>query len=107
MTSDLLGVTKEQWNEQLLEKSMDRLKGKEKNPFIFVGRMARAINPLIEEEVIRRATEFRVQRMRKAITMIPDSTIQTLQRLKQEGKKLGLLSNADASEILESPIGDP
>jgi putative hydrolase of the HAD superfamily len=98
-TSDILGVTKEKWNEQLLEKSRDRLTGKEKNPFVFVRQMAHAINPHISDELIERAVKFRIERMKKAVTLIPATTIQTLNTLKGQGKKLGLLSNADASEM--------
>jgi len=106
-TSDILGVTKEKWNEQLLEKSEDRLTGKEKNPSVFVRQMAHAIDPRISDELIERAVKYRIERMKKAVTLIPGPTIQTLKTLKDQGKKLGLLSNADASEIAgwkESPI---
>lgn len=36
MTSEYLGVSKEAWNEQLLEKSKERLTGKEKDPFTII-----------------------------------------------------------------------
>jgi putative hydrolase of the HAD superfamily len=107
MTSDILGVSKEQWNEQLLEKSRDRLTGKERDPFAFVRQMARAINPQISDEVIEKATRFRIERMKTAVTVIPDPTLETLKILRGQGKKLGLLSNADASEMAswgESPL---
>jgi len=106
-TSDILGVNKEEWNKQLLEKSKDRLTGKEKNPFFFVRQMARAINPQIPDELIERAVKFRIERMKKAITTIPDANLLTLKTLKNQGMKLGLLSNADFSEIegwKESPL---
>lgn len=106
-TSDILGVSKEKWNEQLLEKSKDRLTGKEKNPSIFVRQMAHAIDPRISDELIERAVKYRIERIKKAVTLIPGPTLQTLKTLKDQGKKLGLLSNADASEIAgwkESPI---
>lgn len=107
MTSDILGVAKEKWDEQLLEKSMDRLKGKERDPFVFVRQMAHAIDPQIPDELIERATRFRIERMKKAVTTIPEANITTLKKLKNQGMKLGLLSNADASEMAgwnESPI---
>lgn len=107
MTSDLLGVSREGWNEQLLEKSKERLTGKVKDPHIFIRQMARAINPHIPDELIEKAVKNRIDRMRRALLTIPESTKKTLEALKRQGKKLGLLSNADASEIAdwnESPI---
>jgi hypothetical protein len=62
MTSEILGVSKEDWNSQLLEKSRDRLTGADKDPFQINKMMAHAIDPTIPEELIRKATSIRIKR---------------------------------------------
>jgi putative hydrolase of the HAD superfamily len=107
MTSEILGVSKEKWFEQLFEKSPARLTGLEKDPFKIIGTMARAINPNISEDLIREATEKRMLRFERAVANIPQSTRQTLKTLKEQKKKIGLISNADIAEIKgwdKSPI---
>jgi putative hydrolase of the HAD superfamily len=107
MTSEMLGVSKEEWFEQLFEKSHERLIGLEKDPFKIIGKMARAIDPDISENLIREATEKRMLRFENAIVNIPQSTQQTIKILKKQKKKIGLISNADVTEIKgwqKSPI---
>jgi putative hydrolase of the HAD superfamily len=107
MTSEMLGVSKEEWFEQLFEKSHERLIGLEKDPFKIIGKMARAINPELSEDLIREATEKRMLRFENAIVNIPQSTQQTIKILKKQKKKIGLISNADVTEIKgwqKSPI---
>jgi len=99
MTSEILGVSKEKWFEQLFEKSHERLIGLEKDPFKIIGKMARAIDPDITEDLIREATEKRMVRFENAIVNIPQSTQQTIKILKKQKKKIGLISNADVTEI--------
>jgi putative hydrolase of the HAD superfamily len=86
------------WNEQLLEKSRDRLVGAKKDPFAIIAEMARAIDPSISDEKIRLATENRIIRCADAVTRIPEKTQQVLKVLKAGGKKIGLISNADIME---------
>ena len=105
--SSILGISQEKWNEQLLEKSVDRLRGKVKDPLTIVRQMAHAIDPQIPLDLVEKATENRIEMFHRTMLRIPDSTIKTLQKLKDDGKKLGLLSNADVSEVAswnESPI---
>ncbi len=99
MSSEILGVSKEKWFEQLFEKSHERLIGLEKDPFKIIGKMARAIDPDITEDLIREATEKRMVRFENAIVNIPQSTQQTIKILKKQKKKIGLISNADVTEI--------
>jgi len=106
-TSGILGVSQEKWNEQLLEKSPERLRGKVKDPFTIVRQMAHAVDPQIPLDLVEKATKNRIEIFRGAMLRIPDPTRKTLQKLKDEGKRLGLLSNADVIEVAswnESPI---
>lgn len=107
MTSEILGFGKEEWNEQLLEKSKERLTGKNKDPFSIIKNMAQAINPNISIELIQKATQNRLLRFEEALINIPKNTINTLEKLKLMNKKIGLISNADVSEVYgweKSPI---
>jgi len=109
MTAEILGVSKEAWNEQLLEKSPDRLKGKIKDPYEIIGDMARAINPGIQNDLIDKAVKNRLARFEGAVVNIPENTISTLEKLKSMHKKTGLISNADVTEVYawpRSPIKD-
>ena len=106
-TYKLLGVSKETWNEHLLEKSPDRLTGKETDPLTIIQNLAQAIDPTIPHHVIQHATENRIQKFAQALIEIPTETVQFFEQLKSTGKKIGLLSNADVMECAawyQSPI---
>lgn len=99
-TSEILGVSREDWNEQLLVHSDDRLRGKTTDPFKIVQKMAHAIDPTISVQTIETAVKKRIERFRYALTHIEQSTLNTLDALKKSAKKLGLVSNADENEII-------
>ena len=106
-TSEILGVSRASWNDQLLIYSRGRLSGKLKDPFKIIERMARAINPEITDEVIKEAIENRIARFKYSLHNIDGKTIDTLKQLKSCGKMLGLISNADVTEKYgwdDSPI---
>lgn len=103
-TSALLGVSREAWNEQLLERSRDRLVGKLRDPVEFIGIMARALEPTISDERIRDAARLRAERFEEELIKIPRENIGTLAELKRRGKRLCLISNADASEAAAWPL---
>ncbi len=106
-TSEYLGISKQSWSEQLLEKSMERLIGALKDPFVIIKGMVHAINPDIPDQIIQNATQNRIERFKNALLAVPESTIRTLQTLKSMHKKIGLISNADVSEVYywkESPL---
>ncbi len=108
-TSECLGVGRDEWNTQLMEKSRDRLTGVEKDPYIIIKKMAHAINSDIPMDIINKAVQNRIRRFEEALVNIPAQTIQTLKLLKSKGKKIGLISNADVSEARgwqKSPLKD-
>ena len=98
-TSEVLGVPREAWNEQLLRNSDDRLRGKITDPFMIIAQMARAIDNTITDETIKEAVENRIKRFQCALMNVEDSTRVTLRELRRMGKSLGLISNADVNEI--------
>ena len=106
-TSEVLGVSREEWNDQLLLHSEERLRGGITDPFLIIEKMAHAIDPQIHDATIRQAVANRIDRFRRALANIEDDTLDTLARLRDGGKLLGLISNADSNEIQgwqESPL---
>ena len=106
-TSEVLNVSHEAWNEQLLQYSDDRLRGKITDSFMIIAQMAHAIDSTISDATIQQAVENRIRRFRHALMNIEDSTLMTLSKLRRAGKVLGLISNADVNEIAgwdDSPL---
>ncbi|MDH4211150.1 MAG: HAD family hydrolase [candidate division WOR-3 bacterium] len=106
-TSELLGVSREDWNRQLLVHSEERLRGKMTDPFGIIEKMAHAIDPGIKNETIKGAVTNRITRFKQALVHIEENTLTTLVALKKKDKLLGLISNADVNEILgwhDSPL---
>jgi putative hydrolase of the HAD superfamily len=106
-TSEILGVNVERWNEMLLARSPDRLRGRVRDPYLIMRSLALAIDPSVPEETIRRAAEYRLARFREALLDVLPGTLDVLTRLGGTGKRLGLVSNADVPEVAawsESPL---
>ena len=60
-----------------------------------------------DERLIRRLTDIRIERMRRAVTEIRPEILRTLDALHENGHRLCLLSNADVIDTLhwqESPL---
>jgi putative hydrolase of the HAD superfamily len=107
MTYQMLGVTREAWEDQLFKTSRFRLAGEERDPFRIVARMARAIDPRISDDTIARAVRNRQVRFAGALKAIPGGNVVLLAKLRARGTGLGLVSNADAMEIAawkDSPL---
>jgi putative hydrolase of the HAD superfamily len=99
MTHAMLGVPREAWEQQLFETSRFRLTGAERDPQKIIERLALAINPDLDAEILRRAADNRLDRFAKSLVNIPAENLAVLARLRRSGAKLGLVSNADAGEI--------
>ncbi|MEO0124027.1 MAG: HAD family hydrolase [candidate division WOR-3 bacterium] len=97
-TADILGVDRKRWTEQLLNNSIERLTGKLKDPYKIIEKMAHSIDPNIPNEIIKKATDKRIEFFKKAIIEMPQSSIDTIIYLKNRNKKLALISNADFME---------
>jgi putative hydrolase of the HAD superfamily len=106
-TSATLGVSRDAWNEQLWYHSEDRLRGRIKDGYEIIKKMAHAIDSQIPLEVIRQATMIRIERFRYALTHIEPGVLETITLIRAMGKKTGLVSNGDANEFLgwnDSPL---
>jgi putative hydrolase of the HAD superfamily len=99
MTYEMLGVSREAWDEQLHRKSRARLVGAKMDPLEIVAEMAHAIDPSISDDRIRAATENRIARFAAALQEIPAETSVVLGELRARGKRIGLISNADVMEV--------
>jgi len=98
-TSEILGVPRDAWNDQLLFNSEDRLRGRMRDQYEIIKMMAHAIDPAIPDSVIRQAAESRIYRFHYALQHIEQSTLDMLEQLMDGGKVLGLISNGDVNEF--------
>lgn len=108
-TSDFLGIDREAWGEQLRFFSEDRLKGRIIYAFDFMKALIMQVDPSIPDEKIREALVYRQKRFDYSVINIPEYVIDTLKALKAEGKKLGLITNADSMELAawdKCPVAD-
>jgi putative hydrolase of the HAD superfamily len=108
-TYEILGIKKEEWENELFEGSRERLTGKIKEPFQIIKSIADAINPHIQSDLIIKTTNNRLLKFEKALMNVDKNTINTLKALKSMNKKIGLISNADFTEMYgwnKSPLKD-
>ena len=98
-TYEVLGVERRLWNGVITTGSRWRLAGEEREQFRILSRLCREIDPRITEETIRKACAIRTQRFRDALQRIPQANVETLRTLRRAGFALGLVSNADATEV--------
>lgn len=98
-THDIIGVTREEWESRIFSDVDEKLKGIEKEPYRIMEKMIRALKPSIEEELILLALKNRTERFERALLKVPEISLMSLERMKKEGKLLGLISNADVIEI--------
>ena len=108
-TYEILGIKKEEWENELFEGSRERLTGKIKDPIQIIKSIAHAINPKIQSDLIIKATSNRLLKFEKALLNVTENTINTLKTLKSMNKKIGLISNADFTEMgawNKSPLKD-
>ncbi|MBN2364197.1 HAD family hydrolase [candidate division WOR-3 bacterium] len=98
-THEIIGVTREEWEDRIFSDVDEKLKGIEKNPYNIMEKMIRALKPSIEDELILLALKNRTERFERALLKVPEISLMSLEKMKKEGKLLGLISNADVIEI--------
>ncbi len=96
---EILGVSREAWHHQLETNLHDLYLGTTTDPLVAVGNMARAIDPAISEGAIGEAAASIVDTFAGALIRVPSESVAVLARLKVQGKKIGLVSNASAMEV--------
>jgi putative hydrolase of the HAD superfamily len=65
--------------------------------------LARTIDPDISHELVREAAEHRQRRFDYALVQARDDVLEVLTKLKQQGVKLALVSNASTAEVAAWP----
>jgi putative hydrolase of the HAD superfamily len=106
-TCDVLGIDRVRWDTVLHSQSRWRLVGEEQDPWKILRRLADTVDPTIADATVAAAMETRSQRFREATCSVPPQNLDTLKRLRSSGLGLGLISNADASEVVgwsDSPL---
>jgi len=106
-TSAILGIPEPEWNRLLWESSDQRLRGRIRDKVEIVRQLVHCHNLAIPEATIEEAAEARAARFAQGLRAIPPERVAILEHLRRRGKKLALISNADAIEIAgwaDSPL---
>lgn len=98
-TGGILGIPDDIWTQMLFESSDSRLRGIETDKYAIIRELAHQYNPDIPEEIIRQAADCRQKRFHDCLSNLKTDKVNILKKLKAAGKKIGLISNADAVEI--------
>ena len=106
-TSEILGVSRDEWNKQQFLHADGLLRSREMDAFETVKKLALAIRPNIPDEIIREATENRLNKFRHALLHPDPESLDALARLKALKKLTGLVSNVFSMDVLgwnDSPL---
>ena len=98
-TSDILGIPADVWSKKLMNESPHHALGEVTDPFESIRIIAHSIDPTIPESLIREACRERPSRFRAALLTIRPAILIGIQRLRDLGLKIGLISNAGYDEI--------
>ncbi|WBW96944.1 HAD family hydrolase [Oceanirhabdus sp. W0125-5] len=103
----ILTIDKTIWEEISEKQYYARGIGELKDPNMIVQNIAFEINCEIAQDRLIQATEARINRFKKCLLEIDIDTINTISKIKELQKKIGLISNSDCIDKLgwgESPI---
>lgn len=97
-THEILGISREAWVDALFHRSHERLRGEISEPEAIISDVALKIDPNISSETIAEAARSRAERFNALLANILPNTVDTISLLKEQGFKIGLVSNADKLE---------
>ncbi|MCG8018061.1 MAG: HAD family hydrolase [Candidatus Thiodiazotropha sp. 'RUGA'] len=100
-TADILGLDRNAWNQACFGKHHEIVR--KTDHLETVRRIAHSLDPTIPLNRVRQAAETRQLRFDRALTEIEPGILDILQRLKQQGFILGLISNASTGEVSAWP----
>jgi putative hydrolase of the HAD superfamily len=98
-TSEILGVPQDEWNRLLFEGSDSRTRGLITDKYDIIRQIAHQMDPSIPESKIREAADYRESRFYEGLASLDAPMSDVIRELKLQGKKIGLISNADAVEV--------
>ncbi|NLG28748.1 MAG: HAD family hydrolase [Chloroflexi bacterium] len=101
-TAELLGIERVAWSAAL-NAARWRLLGEERDPHTIIRRVALDVDPTLADTVIGQAAATRVRRFARSLTHPPAESLRVLRALGARGKRLGLISDADAGEVAAWP----
>ncbi len=96
-TADILGIDRDRWNRACFGEHHEICRPTRQHEVI--RRLARSIDPGIPDHRIREASEERQWRFDNALLEIEPGITTVLERLRGEGLRLGLVSNASTDEV--------
>lgn len=96
-TAEILGVDSERWNQACFSEHHDICSVT--NHFDILSKLAKQLDPGIDEAKIILAVEHRQRRFDYALHNVTSSVMHGLQQLRQRGIQLILVSNASSGEI--------
>ena len=96
-TADILGFDRAEWNRACF--SVDHDITQATDHFHSVKKMAHSLDSSIPDELIETAVEQRQRRFDHALTEVASDVLQVLSRLRKQGLKLALVSNASSGEV--------
>ena len=103
----IMGLDRQAWRREWNRITPARLKGRITDPYELLSVPAKAAAPDVDEQLIDAAVQARLGKFANAVLRIDESVMRSLQVLRDRGKRLGLVSNADAIEIAswgQSPL---
>jgi len=98
-TSDILGVDYPLWRDAVFHRSDDRLRGKIREPEAIIRSILENVGNTATDAMIREAAISRAERFATGLCAPLASTLKALDRLREAGMKLALVSNADCVEV--------
>lgn len=97
-THELLGISREEYLLALFGDAEQRLKGVLSDPVEIVADIARAADSPIQPGEYACVADHRARRFAESLERVSETTLAALDCLKGYGKRLALISNADAME---------
>lgn len=97
-TNEILGISRDAWVEQLMEKSSERMKGIWRDPVDIMRRLTHAVNPNVPMDTIRHAASWRMERFSDSQRHMPEESVNIVRALHEAGYRVALVSNADVTE---------
>ena len=98
-TCDLVGVTRREWDQVLVDHADWRYRGDVKDGYETLKRMLAHAKPHYDEGRVRDIFDKRQARFRGLFQRLPEENVAVVRTLKARGIKVALVSNADAMDV--------
>ena len=108
-THEILGIERKAWDDALFNRSEDRLRGRSTDCVEIISDLAEQLKPGLDRKLIAEAARHRTDRFRRCLLQARPDVIRVLRNIRDSGRKVGLISNADVPERSgwkESPLAD-